>query len=125
MAPNLHWPDTMFSFDHATGVMYTCDGEGRARAGGASRAAASAACCRPSRGASHSACSPPACSACPSSDGCAVAASWHPPTAAPPPPAPAAFGMHYCSDDPYDSQLEPLEPHYRFYYDCLMLPNAK
>lgn len=54
MAPNLHWPDTMFSFDHATGVMYTCD----------------------------------------------------------------AFGMHYCSDDPYDSELAPLEPHYRFYYDC-------
>jgi flavorubredoxin len=61
MAPNLHWPDTMFSYDHATRVMYTCD----------------------------------------------------------------AFGMHYCSDDPYDSELAPLEPHYRFYYDCLMLPNAK
>ncbi|KAI7837261.1 hypothetical protein COHA_008875 [Chlorella ohadii] len=61
MAPNLHWPDTMFSYDHGTGVMYTCD----------------------------------------------------------------AFGMHYCSEDPYDSQLAPLEPHYRFYYDCLMLPNAK
>ena len=28
MAPNLHWPDTMFSFDHATGVMYTCDAFG-------------------------------------------------------------------------------------------------
>lgn len=25
MAPNLHWPDTMFSFDHATNVMYTCE----------------------------------------------------------------------------------------------------
>lgn len=61
MAPNLHWPDTMFSFDHATRVMYTCD----------------------------------------------------------------AFGMHYCAEDPYDSQLAPLEAHYRFYYDCLMLPNAK
>ena len=21
MAPNLHWPDTMFSFDHATGTV--------------------------------------------------------------------------------------------------------
>lgn len=61
MAPNLHWPDTMFSYDHATRVMYTCD----------------------------------------------------------------AFGMHYCAEDPYDSQLAPLEDHYRFYYDCLMLPNAK
>jgi flavorubredoxin len=28
MAPNLHWPDTMFSYDHATGVMYTCDAFG-------------------------------------------------------------------------------------------------
>ena len=28
MAPNLHWPDTMFSFDRATGVMYTCDAFG-------------------------------------------------------------------------------------------------
>ena len=28
MAPNLHWPDTMFSFDHATSVMYTCDAFG-------------------------------------------------------------------------------------------------
>lgn len=23
MAPNLHWPDTMFSFDHATGTAAT------------------------------------------------------------------------------------------------------
>jgi len=28
MAPNLHWPDTMFSFDHATNVMYTCEQPG-------------------------------------------------------------------------------------------------
>lgn len=61
MAPNLHWPDTMFSYDHGTRVMFTCD----------------------------------------------------------------AFGMHYCSEDPYDSDLSPLEAHYRFYYDCLMRPNAK
>ena len=61
MAPNLHWPDTMFSFDRKTGVMFTCD----------------------------------------------------------------AFGLHYCSEDPYDTKLEPLEAHYRFYYDCLMRPNAK
>ena len=27
--------------------------------------------------------------------------------------------------DPYDSHLEPLESHYRYYYDCLMRPNAK
>jgi flavorubredoxin len=61
MAPNLHWPDTIFTYDHATAVMYTCD----------------------------------------------------------------AFGMHYCSDDPFDSSLSQLVPHYRFYYDCLMRPNAK
>ncbi|GLC40020.1 hypothetical protein PLESTB_001519900 [Pleodorina starrii] len=61
MAPNLHWPDTMFSFDHATGVMYTCD----------------------------------------------------------------AFGMHYCSEQPFDADVKALMPHYRFYYDCLMKPNAK
>lgn len=28
MAPNLHWPDTMFSYDRATRVMYTCDAFG-------------------------------------------------------------------------------------------------
>eukprot|EP00775_Hariotina_reticulata_P004852 gene4852-5099_t len=61
MAPNLHWPDTMFSFDHATGVMYTCD----------------------------------------------------------------AFGMHYCTEDPFDTDVEAIMPHYRFYYDCLMKPNSK
>jgi len=61
MAPNLHWPDTMFSYDHGTGVMYTCD----------------------------------------------------------------AFGLHYCSEDPYDVELQAILPHYRFYYDCLMKPNAK
>lgn len=61
MAPNLHWPDTMFSYDHATGVMYTCD----------------------------------------------------------------AFGMHYCTEDPFDTDVETIMPHYRFYYDCLMKPNSK
>ncbi|KAF6259934.1 flavo protein [Scenedesmus sp. NREL 46B-D3] len=61
MAPNLHWPDTMFSYDHATGVMYTCD----------------------------------------------------------------AFGMHYCTDEPFDTDVQAIMPHYRFYYDCLMRPNAK
>ncbi|KAK9817135.1 hypothetical protein WJX72_010039 [[Myrmecia] bisecta] len=61
IAPNLHWPDTMFSYDRGTGVMYTCD----------------------------------------------------------------AFGAHYCSEDAFDSELAPLEPHFRFYYDCLMRPNAR
>eukprot|EP00929_Paragymnodinium_shiwhaense_P098055 TRINITY_DN595_c0_g1_i2.p1 TRINITY_DN595_c0_g1~~TRINITY_DN595_c0_g1_i2.p1 ORF type:complete len:713 (+),score=200.46 TRINITY_DN595_c0_g1_i2:83-2140(+) len=27
-APNLHWPDTIFTFDHGTGVLYTCDAFG-------------------------------------------------------------------------------------------------
>ncbi|CAI5508847.1 unnamed protein product [Closterium sp. Naga37s-1] len=61
MAPNLHWPDTMFTFDKGTGVMFTCD----------------------------------------------------------------AFGSHYCSEKVYDDDLSELEPHYRFYYDCLMKPNSR
>jgi flavorubredoxin/flavin reductase (DIM6/NTAB) family NADH-FMN oxidoreductase RutF len=28
IAPNLHWPDTMFSFDHKTQILYTCDAFG-------------------------------------------------------------------------------------------------
>ena len=31
-----------------------------------------------------------------------------------------AFGAHYCTDDAFDTELEALAPHYRFYYDCLM-----
>lgn len=60
-APNLHWPDTIFSFDHKTKILYTCD----------------------------------------------------------------AFGMHYCSHDTFDVDLEAIEPDFRFYYDCLMGPNAR
>jgi len=60
-APNLHWPDTMFTFDRATGVLYTCD----------------------------------------------------------------AFGMHYCDRRLFDDDLEAIEPDYRFYYECLMAPNAR
>lgn len=61
MAPNLHWPDTMFSYDSASKMMFTCD----------------------------------------------------------------AFGMHYCTEDPYDTHLTEIQSHYRFYYDCLMRPNAR
>eukprot|EP00897_Mesotaenium_endlicherianum_P005945 jgi/Mesen1/5379/ME000268S04584 len=61
MAPNLHWPDTMFTLDRGSGIMYTCD----------------------------------------------------------------AFGMHYCSEDVFDEELTTLEDHFRFYYDCLMRPNAR
>ncbi|CAE8725675.1 unnamed protein product [Polarella glacialis] len=28
IAPNLHWPDTMFTFDHGTGLLFTCDAFG-------------------------------------------------------------------------------------------------
>jgi len=28
IAPNLHWPDTMFTYDHGTGLLYTCDAFG-------------------------------------------------------------------------------------------------
>jgi flavorubredoxin/flavin reductase (DIM6/NTAB) family NADH-FMN oxidoreductase RutF len=60
-APNLHWPDTIFSFDRKTQTLYTCD----------------------------------------------------------------AFGMHYCSDNTFDVDLEAIEADFRFYYDCLMGPNAR
>ena len=60
-APNLHWPDTIFSFDRKTQVLYTCD----------------------------------------------------------------AFGMHYCDDRTFDENLEAIEADFRFYYDCLMGPNAR
>ncbi|MBE9125789.1 MULTISPECIES: diflavin flavoprotein [unclassified Coleofasciculus] len=60
-APNLHWPDTIFSYDAGTQVMFTCD----------------------------------------------------------------AFGLHYCSDSTYDDDLAAIEPDFRFYYDCLMAPNAR
>jgi len=60
-APNLHWPDTIFSFDHGTGILYTCD----------------------------------------------------------------AFGLHYCSDDVFDLDPGAIAPDFRFYYDCLMGPNAR
>jgi flavorubredoxin len=36
-----------------------------------------------------------------------------------------AFGMHYCTSDPYDIDIKAILPHYRFYFDCLMKPNAK
>jgi len=61
MAPNLHWPDSMFTYDRVSGVMFTCD----------------------------------------------------------------AFGSHYCTEDVFDAELPALEPHFRFYYDCLMKPNAR
>jgi flavorubredoxin/flavin reductase (DIM6/NTAB) family NADH-FMN oxidoreductase RutF len=60
-APNLHWPDTIFTYDAKTQILYTCD----------------------------------------------------------------AFGMHYCSDAMFDEDLQPIEADFRFYYECLMAPNAR
>ena len=60
-APNLHWPDTIFTYDHHTQILYTCD----------------------------------------------------------------AFGAHYCTDETFDVDLEALSPDFRFYYECLMAPNAR
>ena len=60
-APNLHWPDTIFSYDHGTNVLYTCD----------------------------------------------------------------AFGLHYCSDEFFDNDQKEIYEDFRFYYDCLMGPNAR
>ncbi|MEB3337235.1 MAG: diflavin flavoprotein [Leptolyngbyaceae bacterium] len=61
IAPNLHWPDTMFSYDHKTQILFTCD----------------------------------------------------------------AFGLHYCSEPTFDEDLATIEADFRFYYDCLMAPNAR
>ncbi|NES82145.1 MAG: MBL fold metallo-hydrolase, partial [Moorea sp. SIO2B7] len=60
-APNLHWPDTILTYDWKTQVLFTCD----------------------------------------------------------------VFGMHYCSDSTFDEDLRAIEPDYRFYYECLMGPNAR
>ncbi|ACK68944.1 flavin reductase domain protein FMN-binding [Gloeothece citriformis PCC 7424] len=60
-APNLHWPDTIFSYDEKTRILYTCD----------------------------------------------------------------AFGMHYCDDHVFDEEPELLEEDFKYYYDCLMGPNAR
>ncbi|MBW4560354.1 MAG: diflavin flavoprotein [Mojavia pulchra JT2-VF2] len=61
IAPNLHWPDTIFSFDHKNQILYTCD----------------------------------------------------------------AFGMHYCSDSTFDEDLKTIEADFKYYYECLMGPNAR
>ncbi|NJM96012.1 MAG: MBL fold metallo-hydrolase [Phormidesmis sp. RL_2_1] len=60
-APNLHWPDTIFTYDAGTRVLYTCD----------------------------------------------------------------VFGMHYCDDFLFDETPHLLEADFRYYYDCLMGPNAR
>ncbi|PMB25697.1 diflavin flavoprotein [Fischerella thermalis] len=61
IAPNLHWPDTIFTYDHKTQILFTCD----------------------------------------------------------------AFGLHYCSDETFDEDLEAISPDFEFYYECLMAPNAR
>jgi flavorubredoxin/flavin reductase (DIM6/NTAB) family NADH-FMN oxidoreductase RutF len=61
IAPNLHWPDTIFTYDTQSQILYTCD----------------------------------------------------------------AFGMHYCDDSLFDEDLELIEADFKYYYDCLMGPNAR
>jgi flavorubredoxin/flavin reductase (DIM6/NTAB) family NADH-FMN oxidoreductase RutF len=61
IAPNLHWPDTIFTYDAKTQILYTCD----------------------------------------------------------------AFGMHYCDDRIFDEDLDLIEADFKYYYDCLMAPNAR
>jgi len=61
IAPNLHWPDTMFTYDHGTQTLFTCD----------------------------------------------------------------AFGMHFCDERTFDEDFEAIFPDFRFYYECLMAPNAR
>jgi flavorubredoxin/flavin reductase (DIM6/NTAB) family NADH-FMN oxidoreductase RutF len=61
IAPNLHWPDTIFTYDTKTQILYTCD----------------------------------------------------------------AFGMHYCDDHTFDEDLDLIAEDFRYYYDCLMRPNAR
>ncbi|MEN9215708.1 MAG: diflavin flavoprotein [Gloeomargarita sp. HHBFW_bins_162] len=60
-APNLHWPDTILTWDHGTKILFTCD----------------------------------------------------------------VFGMHYCRETLYDESLTEIEDDFRYYYDCLMGPNAR
>jgi flavorubredoxin/flavin reductase (DIM6/NTAB) family NADH-FMN oxidoreductase RutF len=60
-APNLHWPDTIFTYDAKTRILFTCD----------------------------------------------------------------VFGMHYCDDYTFDEEPELIEEDFRYYYDCLMGPNAR
>ncbi|MDJ0598737.1 MAG: diflavin flavoprotein [Crocosphaera sp.] len=60
-APNLHWPDTIFTYDQKTSILYTCD----------------------------------------------------------------VFGMHYCDDHIYDEEPDLLQADFKYYYDCLMGPNAR
>jgi flavorubredoxin/flavin reductase (DIM6/NTAB) family NADH-FMN oxidoreductase RutF len=60
-APNLHWPDTIFTYDAGTQILYTCD----------------------------------------------------------------AFGMHYCDDHLFDEIPQLLQEDFKYYYDCLMGPNAR
>lgn len=60
-APNLHWPDTIFTYDPATQILFTCD----------------------------------------------------------------AFGMHYCDAHQFDEDLPLIEEDFKYYYDCLMGPNAR
>jgi flavorubredoxin/flavin reductase (DIM6/NTAB) family NADH-FMN oxidoreductase RutF len=60
-APNLHWPDTIFTYDAKTQILFTCD----------------------------------------------------------------VFGMHYCDDHTFDEEPDFIAEDFKYYYDCLMGPNAR
>jgi flavorubredoxin/flavin reductase (DIM6/NTAB) family NADH-FMN oxidoreductase RutF len=60
-APNLHWPDTIFTYDSKTQILFTCD----------------------------------------------------------------VFGMHYCDDYTFDEEPDLIEADFKYYYECLMAPNAR
>jgi flavorubredoxin/flavin reductase (DIM6/NTAB) family NADH-FMN oxidoreductase RutF len=60
-APNLHWPDTIFTYDTKTQILFTCD----------------------------------------------------------------VFGMHYCDDSTFDEEADLIEADFKYYYECLMAPNAR
>jgi flavorubredoxin/flavin reductase (DIM6/NTAB) family NADH-FMN oxidoreductase RutF len=60
-APNLHWPDTIFTYDLKTQILFTCD----------------------------------------------------------------VFGMHYCDDYTFDEEPNLIEADFKYYYECLMAPNAR
>jgi hypothetical protein len=122
MAPNLHWPDTMFSYDHATGAALLCVAV-------CVRALVQLCVCVCVRGVAW--CSVVLCSV--ARTGCAtptdcpkrpLACQCCPRNPRHPSPHPKlaatgvmytcdAFGMHYCSQDPFDTGVDVIMPHYR------------
>ena len=114
MAPNLHWPDTMFTFDHATGKPFKVDRitvlllQIQRRCVSVLSHGKFFAARAP-----HRTCMNDAHHRFGASQPQVMRAAGVMFTC-------DAFGAHYCTDDAFDTELEALAPHYRFYYDCLM-----